>query len=432
MGQKGKSRKGRIDSLYLGKSTVFKVFLLAGVAIFSGVFIWYSFNVIDQLKTDTRTQVEKYVRLWQLAANSNLSGSELQFIFDEVIVKASFPIVVLNGRREPIHYRNVDGVAPGDTTRKTAEYLKRVAEEMVAQNGDFPLLFASEADTFVNYFCYGDSRVINQLKVMPFVEIGIIVAFMLVAIIGFQNIRRSEERHIWVGMAKETAHQLGTPISSLMGWLEVLEADRDSGGFSGDERRLLDDTLANTRVDVVRLRKVANRFGQIGSIPELRPSNLNEVITETVEYFRRRLPFEGKGIRVEFKPLAIPRVNLNPELFSWSLENLIKNSLQAVDPKAGRISLRTDLHDSERWVLIDIADNGAGIPPRASRKIFRPGYTTKKRGWGLGLTLVKRIVEEYHDGRISLRKSKPGETIFEILLPVTREDTERNGQTGNG
>ncbi|UCD64788.1 MAG: hypothetical protein JSW34_04960, partial [Candidatus Zixiibacteriota bacterium] len=276
-----------LDSLYLGKSTLFKIFLLAGVTIISAIFIWYTFSAIDKLQKDTRSQVERYVKLWQLAANSNMSGSELQFIFDEIIVKANFPVIVLNANGDPIHYRNVENVAPGDTTHKTEEYLKDVARDMVRQNGEFPMVFSSGTDRFVNYFCYGDSKVINQLKLMPFIEIGIIIAFMLVAVIGFQNIRRSEERHIWVGMAKETAHQLGTPISSLMGWLEVLESEKESGGFSQDERKLLEQTLENTRVDVVRLRKVANRFGQIGSVPELHPCDLNNVVDEAVQYYMR-------------------------------------------------------------------------------------------------------------------------------------------------
>jgi len=417
MAERKNSGRRTVDSLYLGKSTAFKIFLLVGVVILSAVFIWYTFSVIDQLKKDTRSQVEKYVRMWQLAANSNMSGSELQFIFEEIIAKANFPTIVLNGDREPIHFRNVDGTKQGDTTRAAREHLKRVADDMIEAHGEFPLRFSGPEDTYVNYFCYGDSKVIRQLTIMPFIEIGIIVAFMLVAIIGFQNIRRSEERHIWVGMAKETAHQLGTPISSLMGWLEVLESEKDSGSFSTDEKALLDDTLANTRVDVIRLRKVANRFGQIGSVPELRDCDLNEVISETVEYFRRRLPFEGKGIQIEFEPTRLPDAMLNPELFSWALENLIKNSLQSVDSKEGRILIRTDRTEPERWIKVEITDNGKGIQARASRKVFNAGFTTKKRGWGLGLTLVKRIVEEYHGGRVVLKKSRPGETVFEILLP---------------
>ncbi|MCK4372693.1 MAG: hypothetical protein KAW61_06070, partial [candidate division Zixibacteria bacterium] len=200
----------RIDALYIGKSTFLKVFLLTGVVAVSAVFIWYTFDVIGQLQTDTRAQAEKYVRLWQMAANSPTSGQELQFVFDEIIVKATFPIIVLDRDRQPIHWRNVRGIDPADTSAATLARLKKEAEEMTARNNEFPLHFG---ETYVNYFCYGDSDVINQLKWMPFVEIGIVLAFMIVGIIGFQNIRKSEERHIWVGMAKETAHQLGTPIT---------------------------------------------------------------------------------------------------------------------------------------------------------------------------------------------------------------------------
>ncbi|MCK4574589.1 MAG: GHKL domain-containing protein [candidate division Zixibacteria bacterium] len=415
--RRSKRARSGVKSLYVGKSTAFKLFLLGGVTIVSAVFIWYTFNVIEKLKADTRSQVEKYVRMWQLAANSNMSGYELQFIFDEIIVKANFPIVVLDSERRPIHSRNVADITVGDNSPEALEKLTRVAEEMVEQNGDFPLVYANESDSFVNYFCYGDSAVINQLKVMPFIEIGIIFAFMLVAIIGFQNIRRSEERHIWVGMAKETAHQLGTPISSLMGWLQVMESEK-TDCLNPQERQLLDETLSNMKIDIARLHKVADRFGKIGSVPELKPCNLNEIVTDAVEYYRRRLPFEGKGIQIEFAPENLPETWLNPELFGWTLENMIKNALQSVDSKSGLVTIRTSHQPTKKRVLLEIEDNGPGITAAAARKIFRAGFTTKKRGWGLGLTLVKRIVEEYHGGHIHLKKSKPGETVFEITLPL--------------
>jgi len=360
--------------------------------------------------------VEKYVRLWQLAANSPDSGGELQFIFDEIIVKARFPIIVLNSDKEPVYWRNVPGIEPEDSTEVSRLELASIAGEMLEENGEFPLYFG---DTYVNFLRYGDSEVINQLKVMPFVAIGIVLAFMIVAIIGFQNIRRSEERYIWVGMAKETAHQLGTPLSSLMGWLEVIGHDcDDKKEISVANRQGLAETLDNMKVDVQRLQRVAHRFSQIGSVPELKECNLNELIEEAVAYYRRRLPFEGKGVAIGFSGGNIPPVRLNAELFGWVLENLIKNGLEAVDPRQGRIDITTLLKPEQSRVLLEIADNGKGIGAAAARKIFRPGFTTKKRGWGMGLTLVKRIVEEYHVGRIALTKSRPGETVFEILLPI--------------
>lgn len=412
-------KRKTIDSLYVGKSTIFKIFLLGGVVIISAVFIWYTFNVIDVLQKDTRSQVDKYVKLWQLVVNANMSGTELNVIFDEIILKANFPIIVLDQDRVPILSRNIDGVESGDFSEQSIEKLKQAAQEMVAAKGEFPLVYYGETDSIVNYFCYGDSEVINQLKMMPFIEIGIIVAFMVVAMIGFQNIRRSEERHIWVGMAKETAHQLGTPISSLLGWLEVMESEKDSGCIKADDSKLFDDTIHNMQVDIDRLQKVANRFGKIGSIPELQPMDLNSIVKDAVDYYRRRVPFEGKGITIHYHPDSnLPQVMLNAELLSWAIENMLKNALQSVDAKSGIISISTTAHGNHDDAILRIVDNGKGISSAAARKIFRAGFTTKKRGWGLGLTLVKRIIEEYHGGTVYLESSKPGETIFVMQLPL--------------
>ncbi len=407
----------RIDALYIGKSTFLKVFLLGGVAVVSAIFIWYTFDVIGQLQTDTRAQAEKYVRLWQMAANSPTSGSELPFVFEEIILKATLPIIVLDADRIPIHWRNVSGIDLSDTTAATRTQLKKVAERMTAQGNQFPLNFG---ENYVNYFCYGDPPVIDQLRMMPFVEIGIVVAFMLVGIIGFQNIRKSEERHIWVGMAKETAHQLGTPITSMMGWLEVMRSECVSNKSGGDTS-MLSDTIDNISADVDRLQKIANRFGQIGSAPDLIPNDLNKLAEDTLEYYRRRLPFEGEGVQLIMKAGKLPAINFNAELLGWVLENLVKNALHAVEARSGRVELATRLTPGGDQVIIEVTDNGAGIAPPAARKIFRAGFTTKKRGWGLGLTLVKRIVEEYHGGKITLVKSKPGETTFEIRLPLNTE-----------
>ncbi|MBD3403714.1 two-component sensor histidine kinase [candidate division GN15 bacterium] len=405
----------RTSDLYVGKSTLFKTFLLLGIGVISTVFIWYTFDVIESLQRDIRSQVDKYVQLWQLAANSPTSGSELQFIFNEIIVKATFPILVVDQSGEPLYWRNIKDIAPDDRSSETIARLKEIAIDMKEDNGEFKLHYGED---FVNYLYYGDSEVISQLKLMPFIEIGIVLAFLTVGLIGFQTIRRSEERHIWVGMAKETAHQLGTPISSLMGWLEVIDSESPRGRQPDGEASLIDQTVDNMKIDVDRLQKVANRFGMIGSVPELKPCDLNDLVAEVVEYYRRRLPFEGRGVRISLEAGEIPKVALNPELLSWALENLVKNALQAVDSKDGRIDVVTRPSVENGSVEIELTDNGKGIPSAAARKIFRPGFTTKKRGWGLGLTLVKRIVEEYHGGMIRLERSRPGETVFAITLPV--------------
>jgi len=405
-----------IDRLYIGKSTFFKVFLLLGVVLISVIFIWYTLQVIEQLKIGTRSQVDKYVKMWQMAANSPTSGRELQFIFDEIIVKANFPIIVLDGDNEPIHWRNIDGVSPTDYSPENLSRLKEKAEHMMERNGAIPLMFGEDE---VSYFCYGDTLAIRQLTMMPYIEIGIVLAFLAVAFIGFQNIKRSEERHIWVGMAKETAHQLGTPISSLMGWVEVMTGETElSENLNDEERARLKEAMSNMSVDITRLHRIANRFGQIGSVPDVNQCDLNQLVLDTVEYYRRRLPFEGKGIAICLQTSKLPPLCVNAELFSWALENLLKNSLQAVDSRTGRIDISTALDQGGKYATVSLTDNGPGISPAAARKVFRAGFTTKKRGWGLGLTLVKRIVEEYHGGRIVLKKSRPGQTVFEITLPV--------------
>jgi signal transduction histidine kinase len=408
--------RGGLTGLYLGRSALFKVFLVGGVLVISALFIWYTFAVIDHLQRDTRDQVDKYVRLWQLAANSPTSGDALPFIFDEIIVKARFPIVVLDAAKEPVSWRNIPDILSDDTSRAALEDLKEVAEDMYRHNGEYPLYFG---ETNVNYLRYGDSEVINQLRIMPFVAVGLVLAFLLVTIVGFQNIRRSEERFIWVGMAKETAHQLGTPLSSLLGWLEVLDREHRRDMPVHDQEQLLDSTVANMKMDVNRLQRVATRFGQIGSVPEMRECDLNAMVAETVQYYRARLPFEGQGSQILISAGDIPPVRLNAELFSWVLENLIKNSLQAVDSKSGQVTVATSVSPDRKTVTLDISDNGRGIPPGAARRIFHPGFTTKKRGWGMGLTLVKRIVEEYHVGRIQLLRSQPGDTLFRVTLPIS-------------
>lgn len=404
----------------VGWTTVFKLFLLVGIVAISFIFIWYTLDVVGQLKADAEQMVTSYVRLWQLAASEGSTGREVQVIFEEVIKKANFPVIIADMKGEPVFWRNISGIADNDPLPESHRRVKELIAEMKEDKGEYPLMFE---DQVISYFYYGDSKVIRQLQWMPFVEITIVVAFLLVGFIGFQNIRRSEQRHIWVGMAKEAAHQLGTPISSLMGWLELLSArDVESNADNKESDLAAAEIFSQMKTDVKRLQRVANRFGQIGSRPDLEEKEINQLLDETVNYFRRRLPFDGQGVVIQFHPGNIPPVNLNGELFTWAIENLIKNSLQAVNSQTGEIILKTYRTKDERYVAIDISDNGPGIPIGIARKIFRPGFSTKKRGWGLGLTLTRRIIENYHQGRISLLKTQPGETQFRIILPIKSDE----------
>jgi len=262
------------------------------------------------------------------------------------------------------------------------------------------------------YFHYDDSELISRISLAPFVTVGVLLLFALVGYVGLRNIRRSEQRSIWVGMAKETAHQLGTPLSSLAGWLELMETHRQRAEGSGDS------ITAEMRKDVARLTQIASRFSQIGSVPDLVPGDVRHVLAETVSYFENRGPQFGRhSFETDFE--EVPDVLLNAELMGWALENLLKNSIDAIGGQVGSIGVSVRPPVDGNCVRITIRDNGRGIEPENVGRVFEPGFSTKKRGWGLGLAFVKRIVEEYHCGRIQIARSEAGEgTVFEILLPA--------------
>lgn len=270
------------------------------------------------------------------------------------------------------------------------------------------------------YIHYGDSALVQRVSRAPVFLIGAVLLFALVGYIGLRNIRRSEQRSIWVGMAKETAHQLGTPLSSLSGWLELIRGELESVEAAGPRERAarLDQMLGEMQKDLGRLTQIASRFSQIGSVPELKPGDVGAVLMETVNYFRSRGPQFGRyQVQVEFGKLA--PVPLNAELLNWAFENLFKNAVDAMGGKAGIIRIRAGLRPEGDTVQISFQDEGRGIAPENIERVFQPGFSTKKRGWGLGLTFVRRIVEEYHKGKISIVHSAPGEgTTFELLLPV--------------
>jgi signal transduction histidine kinase len=236
----------------------------------------------------------------------------------------------------------------------------------------------------------------------------VIGLFILLGLVGYAHIKKSEQRHIWVGMAKETAHQLGTPISSLMGWLEVMRSGktRDRSFIYKEMER-----------DLHRLQRVSTRFSQIGSRPDLKDSDITGILKEVVEYIQRRAPQTGRkvSIREDYQP--VPPVALNRDLFQWAAENILKNSLDAMDKEEGRIVVALKTEKEGRCVSIQFRDNGRGMDKEQRRHLFRPGYSTKRRGWGLGLTLARRIIRDYHGGKLQVQESRPGEgTVMRIEL----------------
>jgi len=409
-------RKGKYLGGYAEYPLFFKGFLVFGIILIAFIFIYYTQSVIEKIKEDSKRVLTAYARLWQMAASESAGGPEIDVIFEEIIQKSDFPIVVTDANGEPQAWREVE-VDWDDTTYESRQKLKKIVEEMDKHKEPIPIYFGDEKK-IINYLHYGDSKLINRLKLMPLVEVGVLSLFVLVGFITFRNIKRSEQRSIWVGMAKETAHQLGTPLSSLLGWLELLNIKCESDKLEKDDSEIK-NMIKRMQGDIKRLERIATRFGQIGSTPELKPTDLNAVVSETVAYFKQRLPHAGTGGGIKENLGDLVPVKVNAELLSWVIENLLKNSLEAVNPKNGVIQVSTKLDQDKKNIIIEVYDNGKGIPPREQKNIFKPGYTSKKRGWGLGLSLAKRIVEEYHLGKIFLKESIPNErTTFLMIIPI--------------
>jgi signal transduction histidine kinase len=403
------------DKLYVGFTWFFKAFLIFGLLAVIAIFIYFNETVVNNLRQDAAKVSEAYAHLIQYGASEATDPAVINFIFENIITKVNFPIIVTDKDGNPgawtLEY------SPLDTTYATRQALLKLIREFDSHNKPIDIL----SDTSViSILHYGDSALVGRLRLIPFIEISVITFFVLLAFIGFRNIKQAEQRSIWVGMAKETAHQLGTPISSLIGWVELLKLKSEEGKltlsaelYGGNFDQIADRMLG----DLKRLDRIATRFGQIGSAPELSEHNLNEVVKDTVGYLKLRLSSGGITIKEQYGD--IPTVRINPELLRWVIENLLKNSMESTNSKTGQISVITMYNDQQKRAVITIEDNGRGIPAKEQKKIFSPGFTTKKRGWGLGLSLARRIVVEYHSGKIWLKSSEPNvKTTFIVELPV--------------
>ena len=419
---------------YTGLPLVFKGFLIFGIAVIAGVLAYYTQAVVGQLQTAERRMANYYAEQWKKAVETQ-SDAVTGFLFDEIIQQRSFPVIVTDGENKPLHWRELQGVPDSDspTGPATQERVRKIMAGMDAYYPPVPITFEGR---ILHYLHYGNYRLIRNLRLLPFLEVGLVILFLVIAYVGFRNLKRAEQRYIWVGMAKETAHQLGTPLSSLLGWLEILRERSRQGRITmqADNGGTFEEVIDRMFVDMRRLEQVANRFGLIGSEPARAPADVGEIVRFAVEYFQQRLPFGGKGVTLAASCDQPVAAAVNAELVGWVLENLIKNALEAVDPKTGHVTVSLSCADEGKTAVIRVADNGRGIPPAQQKKIFFPGHTTKKRGWGLGLTLSRRIVAEYHGGRIYLAESTPGvKTEFVVELPTLdlESSTSSAGTTSN-
>lgn len=388
-----------------------KIALLVLAVVIAAGSLLYTNSLVKQLQEREKQIAELYAKSLEYIAGPTTNTFDITFIFENIVKRIDFPLI-LTDADDNVIFQGFDlGVRnlEIDTTLSDEEihqFLDQKVEELKKVRA--PITVTYDGVTVWRKIYYGDSEVVKKLKIFPYIQIIVAVFFVLISYFSFSYMKRTEQSNIWVGMAKETAHQLGTPISSLMGWNEMLKM------YHTNPDKVL-DTSEEINDDLTRLNKVTNRFSKIGSKPELKEENLYELVERVRNYFYRRLPHSAREVEMIITGEESVKAKINAELFEWVLENLVKNALDAIEHKEGRIEFT--LNENKDTVELEVQDNGKGIPYNKRKDIFRPGYSTKRRGWGLGLSLTKRIIEEYHKGKIFVKDSVVGKgTTFKIIL----------------
>jgi hypothetical protein len=388
-----------------------KLLLVLIAAVIAISTLIYTQNLVSKLQNRETEIVKLYASSLEFIANSETSNLDYTFIFQNIIQRIDFPLILTDADdlvSSPVDeggFKNIQIDSTLSSDKKT-EFIQEMVKKLAQEHE--PISVKTPDGIVLQKIYYGDSEVIRQLRYYPFAQIIIAFIFILIAYVSFSYIKRTEQSNIWVGMSKETAHQLGTPISSLMGWNEMLKLN-----FNNPDKVL--DTSNEIDSDLERLNKITKRFSKIGSKPELKEQNLYEVIQKVVNYFHRRIPQLGKNVQIKLSGDINMLAKINSELFEWVIENLIKNALDAIEHNNGEINF--SITKEKNKIAIEVSDNGKGIEHKHRKDVFRPGYSTKKRGWGLGLSLSKRIIENYHNGKIFVKNSVIDEgTTFRIVL----------------
>ena len=375
-----------------------KIILVLAAVIIAVASLVVSHYLVRDLSLEEHNKME----VWAEAVRSlNMAdeNTDLGLVLKVIDENNTIPVVVLDSSMQAVIVRNVDIRATdmGDSLIQATTLGRKWKDEDQCVR-----ITLSEDSTDCQYVCYDDSSMIRRLSRWPYVQLGIVMIFVVIAIFALLTSKRAEQNKVWVGLSKETAHQLGTPISSLMSWTEILKETYPD-----------DELLPEMDKDVRRLQLIADRFSKIGSLPELMPSSLNVVVDHVIEYMDRRT--SNKIVMKKVLPEHDIIIPMNASLFEWVIENLSKNAVDAIGVDGGVITLYVEEHDTK--AIIDVSDTGKGIPKKDIKNVFRPGFTTKKRGWGLGLSLARRIVEEYHKGSIYVKNSEQGKgTTFRIEL----------------
>ncbi len=389
------SEKERIfadDMQWTDRIRQVKIILVVAAIVIAVASLMVSHLLVKDLQREERNKMEVWAQAMQTLQEAD-ETTDLALVLSVIQGNKTIPVIVLDHDGQVMDYRNVD-IRDKDSDRYVSDYGHRMYNAghfiQIGDSIDYQLV------------CYDESTLLKRLSQYPYWQLGIVMIFVVVAIFALLSSKRAEQNKVWVGLSKETAHQLGTPISSLMAWVEILKENYPD-----------DDLIPEMNKDVKRLELIAERFSKIGSLPEPVDASMNEVLTHVTDYMDRRT---SKKVEITTNmPDHDVIVKINASLFEWVVENLCKNAVDAMEG-TGKIVLT--LLDEESRAVIEVTDNGKGIRKKDVKNVFKPGFTTKKRGWGLGLSLAKRIVEEYHKGRIFVKSSEVGVgTTFRIEMP---------------
>lgn len=375
-----------------------KIILVVAAVLIAMASLFISHYLVRDLSIEEHNKMEVWAEAMR-ALNQADEETDLNLVLKVINENNTIPVIVLDRHGEATTFRNIN--PKGSDFADSLQKASVMGLDMLRAGQAIKIYLNDEGKgDFINV-CYDDSVMIKRLSMWPYVQLGIVMVFVVIAIFALLTSKRAEQNKVWVGLSKETAHQLGTPISSLMAWTEILKESYPD-----------DELLPEMDKDVKRLQLIADRFSKIGSLPELVPTSLKEVMTHVVDYMNRRTSAKVEML-TDF-PAEDIFVDINPQLFEWVIENLCKNAVDAMEGE-GRITLR--VREENGRTAIEVEDTGKGIRKKDIRNVFTPGFTTKKRGWGLGLSLAKRIVEEYHKGKIFVKSSEIGKgTTFRIEL----------------
>ena len=386
-----------INKLYEISQRLKLIFILIAIAI-----VLVSTLFTNRLAKSLADEEQKKIEIWAEATRQFIVADEntnINFITTIIEGNTSIPVIMTDANDQMLFARNIEE----PKTNVDEFYVKEVARFKAERPA-----IEVKLDNTIQYIYYDDSLFLKQLYYFPYVQLGVIIVFMLVAFFAFSGTKKAEQNQVWVGLSKETAHQLGTPISSLLAWVDLLKMRHEE-----------DKLILDMEKDVNRLRIIAERFSKIGSKPDLQVVSLNETLLNAVQYMTKRSS-QKVAIQCHFPADEHLFIKLNVPLFEWVIENLCKNAIDAMDG-VGRIDI--DVQPKNGEVYVDVKDSGKGMDKRKFKVVFTPGFTTKKRGWGLGLSLAKRIIEEYHGGKIFVKQSELNVgTVFRIVLKVNSKE----------